>query len=133
MATAASTAKKKSTSGGISTTDLPKKIIVGPFTFAVERVPDLLETCKASEGEDIEILFGRIDWRRQAILLEANMEPETLRETLLHEICHLIWHVVGGLDEEKLEEERVVRMISPTLLDTFDRNPALVAYLFGAK
>jgi len=62
------------------------------------------------------------------LMVNPNMPPDQIADTLLHEMLHAIWYTVqAGLDED--EQERVVGSIASTLLDTLRRNPSLVAFL----
>ena len=98
---------------------LPKKICVGPFRYSVGTRHDAEQL-----GE------GDTDKLRIHIATELPLDNE--RETLPHGVLHAVFAVTGlghTLDDE--DEERLVRTISPTLLDTLRRNKALRDYLFA--
>lgn len=126
-----STTKKKTTTSGIS--NVPTNLQIGPYNFTIEVVEDLTASHNTREATAGDSLYGLTSLDKQLIQLDSEMQGVVVKETLLHEILHAIWEVVGGYQggKFKISEEQIVRMISPTLLDTFRRNPDLVEYLFG--
>jgi hypothetical protein len=80
---------------------LPKRIKVGSFTFAVERVasshPDL--------QQDLGACWGLTQFQRPRILLDDSMPLDRLVNTVWHEVNHAINHSYGiqdGCDEESI-------------------------------
>lgn len=82
--------------------------------------------------DDDNELDGDCDKRRGVITIRPGLSHDAEAEVLLHEVLHAVTGSVG-LDETlgADTDEKVVRAITPTLLDTLRRNPALRAYLFG--
>lgn len=98
---------------------LPAELRIGPHTYRV-RLSDKLEE------------YGHTDNRQSKIRLAGWQADGQLRDTLLHEALHAIVWCSGGsrllaLSDE--DEERMVRLISPWLLQLLRDNPDLVRYL----
>jgi len=108
---------------------IPKKVIVGPFTFAIE----MDETAKITLTD----AHGETDIERLVIRLHPDRHPQIIKETFLHEVLHACASVAGldhelGLIDRELEE-KVVRRIAPVLLDVILRNKGVVTYLCGTN
>lgn len=77
---------------------------------------------------------GFMDPDPQEIHLEPTLADDMLADALLHEVLHAVWLVVGGRENiDKELEEKIIAIISPTLLDTLRRNPELVLFLLGVN
>lgn len=98
----------------------PPTIQIGPYAYTIERTHD--ETLKAGDT------WGDHDIGEQRIRVRTDASPDCSRDTVLHEILHAICEVYGVRPRK---EERLVRQLSPAILDVFDRNPELLDYLFG--
>ena len=92
----------------------PESILVIGKTFAVEDVDKVDD--EDSSGEQ------RRD--QQLIKVKAGQHPETLRETLLHELIHAIEEQLG-LDMK----ERQVHSLAIGLFQVLRENPALVRFV----
>lgn len=75
-------------------------------------------------------------WHHNSALIELrdDINPTVQRDTLLHECLHGVLQAYGikhamGWDDDV--EEKVIRLLSPTLLALLRDNPSLVAYLVG--
>lgn len=101
---------------------LPPSVRVGPYVFTVAVV----------DQYDEEDPFGWTDWKRELIVVDRNLPAITRRDTLLHEVLHVVnW--ASGL-QERLgvdEEELVTRQLSPWLLMLMRDNPELIKFLQG--
>lgn len=106
---------------------LPRTVHVGPMTYTV--TTDKTDLLKATVDQRSP-LFGWSCERTQVIGLDPNQADGSKRDTLLHECLHQI-NVLTGLvvDWDREEEEKIVRRLTPALLDLLRRNPKLVAYL----
>jgi hypothetical protein len=105
----------------------PAQIKVGPYTFAVNVDAAAIDKDSVSERADLD---GRFKPREQEILIRPGLGPDNAADTLLHEVLHAVFMVsglVGTLGEE--QEENVVTVLSPALLDALRRNPKLVGFL----
>jgi hypothetical protein len=101
----------------------PRRIRVGPVTYEV--TSDALAV--AEMGHD-KLGETQDDFAR--IVLHPKQSPAVRRVSLMHELLHAV-NEHTGLDDslgDKVEED-VTNRIAPALLDTFRRNPKLVAYL----
>ena len=70
-------------------------------------------------------------WHTQLrIAVNDQQAPGFLRDSLFHEVLHACWQHSGLYDPEgKEHEERVVRHMTPRILDVLRSNPRLVAWL----
>lgn len=113
----------------------PKSIQVGPLRLNIEFIDNVAE--KISHGqpatnEDASaITYGCLSYKDQTIYLASNQQSDITADTLLHEVLHAIWSTVGGWAYTEADEERIVSMLSGTLLDTLRRNKELTRYLFN--
>lgn len=128
---------KKKTMSGI-TTEIPKKLKIGPFNYDVVMIEEnnlILEDDEEKVPDKPTYLLGKTSSHKQLIEIVTGMPYEVERETLFHEILHAIYTAVGGQDDDApyVGEEKVIQMFSPAIVDVFDRNPELVAYMFGNK
>jgi Zn-dependent peptidase ImmA (M78 family) len=97
----------------------------------IERIqigPTLYRVVEDDIVADAGRCWGRIDYPRQVIHLDARQEATHRRITILHEILHGCFHVTGSQHEN---EEKIVQDLSATLLDTLRRNSDLMTYLMG--
>jgi len=110
----------------------PKHVKIGHMRYHIEWLSEdqwQLAAGRQDWGGDSEHERGRIRLR-----ITPGRSEASLRETLLHEITHAVWVIVGlnhfphaGSDDEV--EESVITRQSPTLLQTLQDNPHVVAYL----
>ena len=98
------------------TNRLPTRVEVGPLVYTV----------RTAEITD----FGGCDHDQTRINVRRGMSRATTSEVLFHEIGHAVAELVGlGLTDK--QEERVMKVLMPALLDTLRRNPKLRDYLFN--
>jgi hypothetical protein len=105
----------------------PAAVVVGPVTFSVCCDEDTLMRMEHATGSS---LFGATDVGSQSIVLNINVGPDVLAETLLHEVLHACLSVAGishELDDDA--EERIVRALSPVLLQVVRSNPSTIRFL----
>lgn len=109
--------------------NLPKKIKVGPFDYAVDDdLPALRKEMVALKAE----LLGWSDEITLRISINPEQAPGMLRDTLLHEVLHQVFNMTGQADEWGKEgaEEAILRL-TPALLAVLRENPKVVDYLTG--
>ena len=95
-----------------------KTIRVGPFDLAL----------KSLTGEDRDKCLGMFSETQMAILMRDTFASEQQRaETLLHEIIHAIFAVMGIADKDS--HERKVSATSIGMAMVFRDNPKLIDYL----
>jgi len=108
---------------------IPTLIDVGPYTYRV--VSD--ELCMLRKEKELETgLYGYTDHLGLEIGIAQTVAVDNQTETLLHEVLHCITRMMG-LDWTTEDEEKVIKHLSPLLLDTLRRNPGLVAYLLNQE
>lgn len=106
---------------------LPAGFDLGPFTYTV--LVDEVAIAKVSKRQGLD-LFGNCDGDMLTVTIDPGVAPGMLRETLLHEALHAVTAMSGVAYEQGEEgEERLVRRLSPLLLELLRRNPAFVAFL----
>lgn len=105
---------------------LPDTIQLGPHTYTV----------KCVGGRDVPL--GEIDNVNLDFKVDPAQSISQMRDTILHELLHGLLDMIGvgerlGLQQllDHDQEERLVRSLSPWLLDTLRRNPQLVEFLCG--
>ena len=86
-----------------------------------------IEIVQHPEPEQSEEL-GQWDIRQARIMYDASAKPEVIRETLLHEVLHVVLEHTGV--DNYLHEE-IIASMSPLLLHILRANPRLVRYLCG--
>lgn len=98
---------------------VPKSIEIGASVWAV--------TIDATIDE-----LGTTTPRRTEIKVNPNQSPASMRDTVLHELLHAVCsesgmsHAMGVSDDD---EERMIRILTPMLLQVLRRNPRLHTYL----
>lgn len=96
--------------------EIPGHLRIGPFNYVVE----------AHEGywnKDDTRVYGELDERTSTINLDIDASPDVIRDSILHEIFHAILIMYEKDDEE------LVRLLSPMMLQVLRDNPELVAIL----
>lgn len=101
----------------------PKSVDVGPYPHRVSHKTKPIAKEVERTGKD---LYGFYDEQTLTIHVHPETAPSLQRETLLHELLHAVIAVSGV---KVKNEERVIRALSPVLLDTLRRNPELADYL----
>ena len=96
--------------------DIPRYLKIGPFSYTVE----------LHEGywnkDDVRV-YGEVDERSATINLDVDASPEVVRDSILHEIIHAILMMYDKDDED------LVRLLAPMLLQVMRDNPKLVLAL----
>lgn len=108
----------------------PKVVRVGPLRYEIAFDQPALDRSAVTDGGDER--DGEVDYDRGRIHVSPKLFPELQVETVFHEVLHTVTDQTGlraELGEET--DEKVVRRISPLLLDTLRRNPTLLRYLVG--
>jgi hypothetical protein len=123
------------TDDGGSSVRLPSALIICGQRFHVEEIDDPTEAL-GRHGSDDPI--GQTDTNRGRIRIRGGSEhgPDQQRDTMLHEIIHVVlllsdMHDIPCTFKNDRERERAVSVLATYLLDTLRRNPKLVAYLTG--
>jgi hypothetical protein len=96
--------------------DIPRYLKIGPFNYTIE----------AHEGywnKDDERVYGEVDERNCTINLDVDASAEVIRDAILHEVIHAILLMYSRDDEE------LVRLLTPMLLQVMRDNPRLTVLL----
>lgn len=108
-------------------TTLPDHIDLGPFRYEV--TVDELSRLRAQEVVQA-IVLGRTDHDKLTVILNETMPVGLARETLVHEALHIVTEVCGLRAKwGNAKDERIIRRLSPMLLELLRRNPDLVRYV----
>lgn len=103
----------------------PKVVYVGPYDYTVRFTKSLGAS-----------LYGETDNTNSELLVHPKQSPSNLRDTLLHEALHAIFHVSGAskaLSWDMATEEQLIRLLNPWLVQLVQDNPELIAYLIEGQ
>jgi len=115
---------------------IPSVVQVGPFKYSIEFIENITEKLRSLSSQEEEqqhstgMVYGCLSPKDQTIFLANGHKEDVIADTLLHEILHAIWALVGGWAYSEADEERIVSMLTGTLLDTLRRNRELTRFLF---
>lgn len=96
--------------------EIPRYVKVGPYRIDIEQH-------EAYFNQDDERVYGEYDERTSTINLDVDASADMIRDALLHEILHVI------LSMYDKDDETLVRLVSPMLLQVIKENPRLVLAL----
>ncbi len=104
--------------------NIPHKIKLGYFVYSLR-----LEQHVIGNGD--ELCYGLTDFERMEIQIDAKQSTQMQRETLFHELLHVALHDCGLVESDL--EEKLIRVISPRVMQFMQDNPELVKVLFHGK
>jgi len=81
-----------------------------------------------STPEELSNNLGEWDIRFATIRYDAGADHDVQRETVLHEMLHVIFE---HTDIDAKRHEDIIRAVSPLLLEMLSKNPALLKWLVG--
>jgi len=90
-------------------------LLIGPITYRVVEIEGL-----SSDGETI---FGEVKYGLCEISVEARNDPQQVRQTMWHEIIHILLTQAGLSKDAKREE--LVDPLAYGLMQVIRDNPAL--------
>jgi Zn-dependent peptidase ImmA (M78 family) len=96
---------------------IPESVLVGVVNYGISR---------ASLDND----YGQVLYGEQKIFLDSNLEKDTEKATLFHEILHCCFAQTNNPLSSK-KEEKVIRAIETPLFEVLKRDKKLRKYLFG--
>lgn len=108
----------------VTAASMPERIQIGARPFRIVSETDAM---MRYEHEYQEKCWGAIQFKDSTILIDPTADTHQQRTTLLHEAMHGCNAMAGFFGIEN--EEKIVKALAYSLLDTLRRNPALVAYL----
>lgn len=104
----------------------PRKVYLSPFEYKI----NWLKAAIGNESYD-----GDTCTSMKEISINMKLPEQALKETLLHEICHvLLEDVIEGVlkfDTKEDAEEFCIRMLSPRLFSFLRKNHEVLEFLFG--
>ncbi len=107
-------------------TTMPASLLLLGQRFTVEAVP--ADDQRLGPGDRPNM--GLCDAKLQHIYIAADLGPDQARDTVLHEVIHALAKITAAVGFlSGAEEERIVMLLSPLLLDALRANPELVTYL----
>ncbi len=95
-----------------------RKVEICGFVFKIVLSPDI------SDEE-----LGRCETTRQIIYLNQDQGNDSMRDCLLHEICHAIAYLTGLTDDSS--EEAFVSRLTTGIRATMIANPILADWIFA--
>jgi hypothetical protein len=98
---------------------LPKKVKVGAYTYALQRVPN--------DNTELEGNYGMTLLEAGRVLFAADIPFERLVNTVLHEIGHCINHNYGV--EDRAKEEQIATQSANGWQQVYLDNPKLEMWL----
>lgn len=106
--------------------ELPKKLRLLGLNYSTQFEDGIKEVVDGKEAG----YFGVADYAKQIIRLDKNQTVCHLVDTVLHEVCHVIYHEEGH-DNDIGEQiaERVVQALSHGLFMVFSDNPDLLQWI----
>jgi len=107
--------------------EMPTSVQVGPFRFRVTTDRAEINRFRVENGD--AHMVGQARLHEQVIAIDPALVLDQRRDTLLHEIRHVVDMVTGVYSGERETAEQNITRSTSTLLDTLRRNPALVACL----
>jgi hypothetical protein len=104
----------------------PKRITIGPHTYRV--VVDRAAIDRISAQSDRHV--GQCCHETLVITVDPDLARSQMAETILHEVLHGAFSLIGACDVLSYDqEESVVRRLSPVLLEALRANERLVSWL----
>ncbi len=105
----------------------PRFINIGPHRYRLVVDRAAVDRVSVEGGERV---VGACDTTRLTIVVDPDIAPSQVAETVVHEILHGAMSLIGaGEDVTTDVEERIVLRLAPVLLQIVRSNPHLVAYL----
>ena len=108
---------------------VPTSVVVGPYRYAIHVEHEAMERIRRSDGSG-DGHIGSSNHHQLKITVDGSLATTMVADTLLHEIVHCCYRV-SGVGVGKMTEEEAIEHLTPILLDTLRRNPAVARYLFG--
>lgn len=102
-------------------TNIPKKIRINYFDYIIKTDAALVEMLGVTKFDDL------------VIALDISKPKQIIKETLLHEVLHAVLKDTFLFEDEakaEEQEEKMIRILSPALMNLFRSNPKLLTFLF---
>jgi hypothetical protein len=106
--------------------EMPPTVRIGAITYKISTDVEDWHTC----GEDLNQAWSFISYTKATIGLHPEQDIQLMRINLMHEILHgVTWAVESDRSHVKMAEEAFVTSVSPTLVDTMQRNQELFRWI----
>jgi hypothetical protein len=106
---------------------MPNQITIGPHTYTINTNQNDINAENVKENAEH---LGLTDTTKTTIYITLNQAPTQIQDTLLHETLHACFDLIAAKEDiDHDTEEKLVRRLAPTLLQTLQQNPQLVTYL----
>ncbi len=108
----------------------PTTVVVGPHVYEIVFSDE--EINRIGNDSRVEFLMGHHSARQSKIYIrDTGLSVTQERDTLLHEILHAVWSMVGLDEMSDLSEEQIINAIAPSLLAALTGSPEVTLWLFG--
>ncbi|KKL69757.1 hypothetical protein LCGC14_2111710 [marine sediment metagenome] len=109
----------------MSTVKRPSLVWIGARPYTIEYSHDkIMIKC----GEERKALLGTSNHHNLTVLIDDGVAEQTIRDTLWHEIMHLVWYDAGTGDMS-MNEEEIVGTLTPRLVSMMRVNPEVMTYM----
>lgn len=99
--------------------EMPKKVKIGVFDFAIEDWHPRTAAHKRA--------YGECETANLVIRIDQSYDQRKVADSLLHEILHAVFWAWGVEDGDK--EERLVNTLSTAICTVWRDNPDVIAWL----
>lgn len=93
---------------------------VGPYLYRLEQHDTIRETDKIGDCDESRLLIRYVG---------ADIDPQQIRSTVLHEVLHACALTAGIDTTVKLDQETLIGRVEPILFGVLRDNPDLVKWL----
>ena len=100
---------------------LPERVKIGPIVYEVCVVERL------TDAGNNRTLWGNVKQDECRVFLEAGISDQQKRQTLLHEVIHVLLHQSGR--PEQAEDEGLVEALGHGFMAVLIDNPALIEFV----
>lgn len=108
----------------------PESVWIGPFLVSI--IWDSGQLAKEAQSADLPSLAGLSDGTNLYIVIDERLTEPKARDTLIHEILHILWYQASIRNVPEPSEEFIVDVMALHILTLLRTNPDLVAYLVGS-
>lgn len=116
-------------------TDRPTEVWIGPHHYDI--IYDEAELGLQAMDDGSDPAWAHISFVKGQITLDPRRPESGIRDSLIHEILHGVWHNVGlpasSADLGGYNEEIVVNALATQLMQVLRMNPTLLDYMVSSK
>lgn len=103
-----------------------------PFELPVDEVligTSLFTLRKVNKDAIEEDTYGNITYSQKLIKIAEDQDEVQAADTVVHELFHGIFHSPNLLELERALEEKIIKVLSPGIIQVFRDNPELILWL----